>query len=120
MSCETKMVVLRNGYQVPSEKYNYIVKIAEYLVYNNNMPPMLSLIKKCHATCFRLIPNQNANAEAFLHHYHLLDDNGDVREDVRRIVLSSIDMTETSLRIYVPVKKEIYLIKVDENKKIAS
>ncbi len=106
MSIESRVIELKNGYQVPLDTFNSLCKAAEALLEKNDIYTLHSLAKKCQDTSFKLIPSQYGDASLTLKQYHLLDENDNVNEDIRQIVLSGIEESGNEMRISVPLSND--------------
>ncbi len=103
MSIESKMIELRNGYQVPLTTFNTLCEAAETLVDSNDIYTIHSLAIKCQDTSFKLIPCQYGDPSSTLKKFHLLDENDNVYEDIRQIVLSGIEESENGMSVSIPL-----------------
>ena len=112
MSVPKMMAELRDGTHVPLDTFNSVCQAAESLVVNKELYTLHCLVKKCQDANFKFAQYGSGDPETTLKQYNLINENGDVHEDIRKIVLNSIEENEKSLIIFVPIQGEVCKVKI--------
>lgn len=98
------MVTLRDGSQVPEATLiTTTVKLNE--AFEESFVALVDLAKKCKNASHKFIRNPFGDSKAILKKLILIDESEEVYDDVRKIVLNSIEGEGLSLRLVNPLMR---------------
>ena len=111
----TTNVSLKDGSTISREAYDMVygtLKLAR-----NKSPAAFTvafydLVKRCKNPEFKFATNPIVASEAFLRSYKLLDSNGSISENVKKITLNSFEKTQLGYKLVDPilVKRRCYCV----------
>jgi hypothetical protein len=104
------MATLRDGSKVAGSALHTVTRNIES-VRQKNFLAFFDLVEKCKNPSYRFVVNPFADSKAILRKYGLIDENDRVHDDVRNIVINSIQGDGLSIELISPIKKEVTPIK---------
>lgn len=100
------MVTLKDGYQVSSVALNTTLLSMQKVKQESDFI-FSDLVNKCKNSAFRFIKHPGGDSKASLTKLGLMDEDGTIHDDIKKIVLNSIEGWNLSLKIVSPIKGEV-------------
>ena len=96
------MVTLKDGTQVPEAILRETTQRITTLK-KQNYVALFDLVEKCKNAEYKFLYNPFGDSKASLTKLTLMDENGNVCEDVRKVVLNSVGKLDLSLKLVNPL-----------------
>ena len=99
------MVTLRNGSQVPQVTLISVYMNIEAAAQENFMA-LFDLVEKCKDAGYKFVTNPFGDSKAILKAHALIDENENVHDDIKTIVLNSVEGSGMSLKLVNPLQSK--------------
>ena len=105
-------VPLKDGSRVPITTFNSLCDAAGALAERKDFYTLHALIKKCQDASFQFTVKDSSDPTTFLREYNLIDENGNVYEDVKKIVFNLTVINGSKVGFIVPIGDSIFQVKL--------